>query len=324
MKLKKLNTRGFSHDTVLLAIVVIFAIGGVGYLVASHAATPCNTQTFAPGDTGTCVESIQRFVIQKDRDVFGSQTEYPSSKVIYGNFGSVTLGAVDEYQKDENIAITGKVDANTWSKLCGDIYYWNSPANDAHTTEFNASTFHQYADPTGCVASVQAIVSSQTTAAAQPPQDITVEHPAAIGSGSSTTSNVNGIGGSAQPSSTTIALATTGNPPVANAQQVNTATGATSSKPKPGAATAQQTNTATGAVSSSPVVTSSTPQPSTSSPSSSNPPIGSSSVLTDRSSSSAAPAKRSTVGKMIHDVAAPFVGIGHIVKSFTHDITAAF
>ena len=37
MKIKKLNARGFSHDIVLVLFVVVFAIGGVAYLVASHA-----------------------------------------------------------------------------------------------------------------------------------------------------------------------------------------------------------------------------------------------------------------------------------------------
>ncbi len=37
MKLKKLNTRGFSHELVLVAFVVIFAVAGVGYVVSSHA-----------------------------------------------------------------------------------------------------------------------------------------------------------------------------------------------------------------------------------------------------------------------------------------------
>jgi hypothetical protein len=37
MKLKKLDMRGFSHDIAMALFVVIFAIAGVGYLVASHA-----------------------------------------------------------------------------------------------------------------------------------------------------------------------------------------------------------------------------------------------------------------------------------------------
>jgi hypothetical protein len=39
MKIKKLNSRGFSHGIVLLLFVVIFAISGIGYLVYSKAAT---------------------------------------------------------------------------------------------------------------------------------------------------------------------------------------------------------------------------------------------------------------------------------------------
>lgn len=37
MTLKKLDARGFSHDVLIVLFVVIFAIAGVGYLVASHA-----------------------------------------------------------------------------------------------------------------------------------------------------------------------------------------------------------------------------------------------------------------------------------------------
>jgi hypothetical protein len=37
MTLKKLNPRGFAHWIAPLAVVVVFAVVGVGYLVASHA-----------------------------------------------------------------------------------------------------------------------------------------------------------------------------------------------------------------------------------------------------------------------------------------------
>lgn len=40
--MKKLNSKGLSHDLVLVAFVVIFAISGVAYMVASKAAT-CNS-----------------------------------------------------------------------------------------------------------------------------------------------------------------------------------------------------------------------------------------------------------------------------------------
>lgn len=37
MKITKLDVRGFSHDIILVGFVVVFAIAGVGYVVASHA-----------------------------------------------------------------------------------------------------------------------------------------------------------------------------------------------------------------------------------------------------------------------------------------------
>lgn len=37
MKLKKLDTAGFSHTVIALLVVVVVGVAGVGYLVASHA-----------------------------------------------------------------------------------------------------------------------------------------------------------------------------------------------------------------------------------------------------------------------------------------------
>src|SRR4051812_12868113 len=37
MKITKLNARGFSHDLLLIAIVVVVAISGVAFLVGTHA-----------------------------------------------------------------------------------------------------------------------------------------------------------------------------------------------------------------------------------------------------------------------------------------------
>jgi hypothetical protein len=51
MKLKKLDMRGFSHDIALVLFMVIFAIGGVGYLVASHAES-CNPVSGAVSSGG--------------------------------------------------------------------------------------------------------------------------------------------------------------------------------------------------------------------------------------------------------------------------------
>src|SRR5664279_3850389 len=39
MHLKKLNSRGFSHDILAVLFVMVFAVAGIGYMVYSHAAT---------------------------------------------------------------------------------------------------------------------------------------------------------------------------------------------------------------------------------------------------------------------------------------------
>jgi hypothetical protein len=59
--MKKLNSRGFSHDIAMMLVVVVFAIGGVGYLVASHADS-CNptsgpVSTPASGSSTVCPTS---------------------------------------------------------------------------------------------------------------------------------------------------------------------------------------------------------------------------------------------------------------------------
>ncbi len=65
MKFQKLNSKGFTHDVILMLFVGIFAIAGVAYLVGSHAATlnsaqfsgvitqdECATTTAPIGDVG--------------------------------------------------------------------------------------------------------------------------------------------------------------------------------------------------------------------------------------------------------------------------------
>jgi hypothetical protein len=52
MKIKKLNMQGFSHDIFLLLFVVVFAVAGVGYIVASHASPAPQTASF----TGTITQ----------------------------------------------------------------------------------------------------------------------------------------------------------------------------------------------------------------------------------------------------------------------------
>ncbi|HSW85332.1 MAG TPA: hypothetical protein VLF79_01805 [Candidatus Saccharimonadales bacterium] len=40
MKIKKLNIQGFSHQILMMAVVIIIAIVGAGYIVITHASTP--------------------------------------------------------------------------------------------------------------------------------------------------------------------------------------------------------------------------------------------------------------------------------------------
>lgn len=56
MKLKKLNTCGFSHDIVFVLFILIFAIAGIGYLIASHASTPMPTFIYLATDQPASVQ----------------------------------------------------------------------------------------------------------------------------------------------------------------------------------------------------------------------------------------------------------------------------
>ena len=53
IQLRKLNARGFSHDIGIVVFAVIFAIVGVGYLVATHADSNCKV-TEALGSQPVC------------------------------------------------------------------------------------------------------------------------------------------------------------------------------------------------------------------------------------------------------------------------------
>lgn len=60
MKIRKLDARGFSHDVVAIMVVVIVAVVGAGYLVATHAATVNTgviTSGLKVGSTSLCLNS---------------------------------------------------------------------------------------------------------------------------------------------------------------------------------------------------------------------------------------------------------------------------
>jgi hypothetical protein len=56
MKLMKLNARGFSHEIVLVMLVVIVGIGGSAYLVLSHAdsCAPVSSPMSSPASSPSC------------------------------------------------------------------------------------------------------------------------------------------------------------------------------------------------------------------------------------------------------------------------------
>jgi|GEM_PF-3139328 hypothetical protein len=100
MKLRKLNARGFSHHFVMALVVLVVAIGGVYYLVASHADDSCSSPTSgvstvsssapASGSTsGVCQLSSARFSATDDQ-TFGTANNYHTTMTT--NVNDVTTG----------------------------------------------------------------------------------------------------------------------------------------------------------------------------------------------------------------------------------------
>jgi hypothetical protein len=57
MNFRRLNARGFSHDVMAVAFVVVFALAGVGYLVASHADAVCYPSSVVSSGAKTCSQT---------------------------------------------------------------------------------------------------------------------------------------------------------------------------------------------------------------------------------------------------------------------------
>ena len=67
------------------------------------------------GDKGDCVKSMQNLLL-------GAGYEMKSGKTVYGadsSFGGATRRAVEAFQKDKGLAVTGVCDAATWARLLG-------------------------------------------------------------------------------------------------------------------------------------------------------------------------------------------------------------
>lgn len=73
MKIKKLNTQGFSHDLLAIAFILIFALVGTAYLVNSHAATPVVTTsaTFIASNCAPVAEAQNGTMVWYSRNSAG-------------------------------------------------------------------------------------------------------------------------------------------------------------------------------------------------------------------------------------------------------------
>src|SRR5579884_1246399 len=59
ISLKKLDNNGFSHEFLLICFIMIFAVSGVGYMVASHAASAKNASSTAD-NPNSCTISVSK------------------------------------------------------------------------------------------------------------------------------------------------------------------------------------------------------------------------------------------------------------------------
>src|SRR4051794_39725220 len=110
MKTRKFNQRGFTHAMILAAFVLVFAVAGAGYLVASHAASKkCVYNTYGRGSSGHCVRDLQAMV-----KVLGPRSN--RHLAVDGQFGSKTTQAVKNFQAYDHLRADGLVGRKTWNK----------------------------------------------------------------------------------------------------------------------------------------------------------------------------------------------------------------
>ena len=122
MKLAKLDNKGVSHSMLVLSFVVLFAIFGVGYSVASKTSSAnavskkCVQKSYKKGSKGTCVKYMQELLNYDYRIVFPSQDVYDLTAD--GNFGSDTKTRVKAFQGAKHLTKSGVVGPKTWSQMC--------------------------------------------------------------------------------------------------------------------------------------------------------------------------------------------------------------
>jgi peptidoglycan hydrolase-like protein with peptidoglycan-binding domain len=112
MNIKKLNRKGFSHIEMAIVVLVVAALGFVGYRVlsnTSHAGTNCKGTNYSQGSSGQCVKDIQTIVGALDN----------VSVTVDDSFGPMTAQAVKNFQLHRGGAyVDGKVGSQTWGLLC--------------------------------------------------------------------------------------------------------------------------------------------------------------------------------------------------------------
>ena len=117
MNIKKLNRKGFSHVEMAIVVLVVAALGFVGYRVlknTSHAGSNCSGQTLSLNSSGQCVIDMQNLIY--------AFNVTKADVAVTGTFTANTKNAVLAFQ--QNVFASNKsqwngiAGPNTWTKLC--------------------------------------------------------------------------------------------------------------------------------------------------------------------------------------------------------------
>ncbi len=137
MKLRKLNTRGFSHHFAMALVVLICAIGGTYYLVASHADSVASRLYLSPANQTVTVGS--NMVVTLEMNTNGNQIGRIQSVLTYSpSYFSIT-------------SIVPGVASNFTSRplASGQIQLTENPANPVNGTAVNVATITLHAIANG-------------------------------------------------------------------------------------------------------------------------------------------------------------------------------